>query len=576
MIPTWLMTQPSGGGGGGGNTYADYSFAFDAKNGAYRSGTQFASDPQYLTGYSYSRTISKYELSYSGSPLAYAANVPGIVPNVGYWARSATTNLLLGAGSATVLATQGVAVTAQDYTLSFIGTGTITLSGVSTAGPLVGTGAANRVSLTFTPTAGTLTVTVSGSVTYAGLVAGTLAGPIITTTGSAVTVGADDMRFSQPIPADEDWVVYATAVLPATAANQVIIAISNGSTNERIAIYSVGASLVAAVTAGGVVLFTGTATGAVFTGPGRVVIGLRRRAGKYTTFAMNQAGQMGLSVESAVLGFPTGMNRIDIGDQLGGALANGAIEFVGLKRGTFTDADVNTMMLNAVPSPKTILGPDLLEAWESIRYDLITQSAGVVSAWAGSVNGYTVTQAVGGQKPAYSATGFNGKPVLTFDSVDDYMELAPNPFSTTDPVEVWVVADQQAPFTDTLGRRAVAMGNGGATDRAILSLGDNVSASIALAGANNLSATRSGFSGRHVFRAIIEVDGLTAILDGGTPSAKTLTTTVSNSARIRIGASGAASPGGYWKGGINSVLVTRPLSSAKAAALLAYYNEGGL
>jgi hypothetical protein len=79
---------------------------------------------------------------------------------------SARYNLLL---ATTTLATQSVTVTAASHKLSFTGTGTVTLSGVSTAGPLVGTGANNRVSLTFTPTAGSLTLTVTGSVTLADL-----------------------------------------------------------------------------------------------------------------------------------------------------------------------------------------------------------------------------------------------------------------------------------------------------------------------------------------------------------------------------------------------------------------------
>jgi len=71
--------------------------------------------------------------------------------------------------STATLSTQDVTVTAAERTLSFTGTGTVTLSGASTAGPLVGTGVGDRVSLTFTPTAGTLTLTVSGSVTAAQL-----------------------------------------------------------------------------------------------------------------------------------------------------------------------------------------------------------------------------------------------------------------------------------------------------------------------------------------------------------------------------------------------------------------------
>jgi len=81
------------------------------------------------------------------------------------------TNLLVGTAAP---ATQIVTVTAVAHTLHFTGTGTITLTGASTAGPLVGTGTgeANRVSLTFTPTAGSLTLTVSGTVTNAQLEAG--------------------------------------------------------------------------------------------------------------------------------------------------------------------------------------------------------------------------------------------------------------------------------------------------------------------------------------------------------------------------------------------------------------------
>lgn len=67
------------------------------------------------------------------------------------------------------LSTQSVTVTAAQRTLSFRGTGTVTLSGASTAGPLVGTGADDIVSLTFTPTAGSLTLTVSGDVLDAQL-----------------------------------------------------------------------------------------------------------------------------------------------------------------------------------------------------------------------------------------------------------------------------------------------------------------------------------------------------------------------------------------------------------------------
>jgi hypothetical protein len=89
---------------------------------------------------------------------------------VGGWATDfLPANLMLNTDT---LSTQAVTVAAVAHTLSFYGTGTVTLTGTSTAGPLVGTGVSDLVSLTFTPTAGTLTLTVSGSVTSAQLAEG--------------------------------------------------------------------------------------------------------------------------------------------------------------------------------------------------------------------------------------------------------------------------------------------------------------------------------------------------------------------------------------------------------------------
>ncbi|MGO7719138.1 hypothetical protein ACC706_38780, partial [Rhizobium johnstonii] len=66
--------------------------------------------------------------------------------NVTAW----TNNFLVGTAT---LATQNFAIRNTAYTLSFFGTGSVTLS-VAFTGTLNGTGVANRLSLTFTPAAG--------------------------------------------------------------------------------------------------------------------------------------------------------------------------------------------------------------------------------------------------------------------------------------------------------------------------------------------------------------------------------------------------------------------------------------
>lgn len=107
----------------------------------------------------------------------------------------AATNLLLNSAS---LSTQSVTVTAVPHTLHFVNSGSITLSGAhsATLNGVGNTNEANRVSLTFTPTAGSLTLTVSGAVNSAQLEVGSVPTSFITTTGAAATRAADTLSVS--------------------------------------------------------------------------------------------------------------------------------------------------------------------------------------------------------------------------------------------------------------------------------------------------------------------------------------------------------------------------------------------
>jgi len=157
--------------------------------------------PSIGPSWSYSRASSGTYRDSSGAAQTATTNTPRFdyVYSGGSWVcrgflyEPQRTNILLNSAT---LSTQSVSVTAQAYTLSFYGAGTITLSGTSTAGPLVGTDANNRVYLTFTPTAGTLTLTVSGSVTNANLEAGSFPTSWISTTGTSATRSQDVLELT--------------------------------------------------------------------------------------------------------------------------------------------------------------------------------------------------------------------------------------------------------------------------------------------------------------------------------------------------------------------------------------------
>lgn len=151
----------------------------------------------------FTRATTATTVNSSGTIVSVASGVarsyydPTTLQYRGYLAEGSRQNLVLNSLiDGTDFSTQSVTVTAVAHTLSFYGTGTITLSGASTSGPLVGTGVyPQRVSLTFTPSAGSLTLTVTGSCKYVQLEIGSFASSFIPTAGVAVTRNADVLTY---------------------------------------------------------------------------------------------------------------------------------------------------------------------------------------------------------------------------------------------------------------------------------------------------------------------------------------------------------------------------------------------
>jgi len=134
-----------------------------------------------------------------------------------------------------VLVTQGITTLASDYTVSFYGTGTVTFSGTY-IGSLVGTG--GRVTKTFTATAGTLTSTVSGTVTQAQAENLGYTTSYIKTEGATVTRLADVVNNAGDVNSfnSEEGVLYVECAALADDLTNRFISISDGTYDNAVTI----------------------------------------------------------------------------------------------------------------------------------------------------------------------------------------------------------------------------------------------------------------------------------------------------------------------------------------------------
>lgn len=272
--------------------FPGFALALDFLKSRYRQGSTYRTAITELGGYSYTRTGVKFELNTSSALARFAANVPGIVPDVGYFSRGALTNKCTNhnanpngaltnmnrSGDAAATLTE-VDDTAQLQIADLIGTdrpctnGKVfqldNSAGTTTAFATVnggtgnlnphsvsayvrgGTGACGlggtarptfpassnyvrRTHLNATPAATTNNASISadpGQVVFFilnQLVEGPNPGPIIVTAGAAASVGSDNLSTAVAMPSGEFTIIVIGKGPPVDSIHKVAFCIEDG------------------------------------------------------------------------------------------------------------------------------------------------------------------------------------------------------------------------------------------------------------------------------------------------------------------------------------------------------------
>jgi hypothetical protein len=228
------------------------------------------------------------------------------------------------------------------------------------------------------------------------------------------------------------------------------------------------------------------------------------------------------------------------------------------------------------------LGSSLIAWFDADRSDSITQSSGLVSAWNDLITGFSLVQTSAAQKPIYSATGYNGRPGVTFDGTDDILLSANFPASyptSADPCWMWAVVDQQraaaSPNTGTIfqygdpgltaNTRRISREQSGAENRFACMIGTGAGTSTSI----NPSVV---FLGRHYVLGKASGTTAQAIIDE-TSVAATAAIPATTFAAGEAAIGGAVNGGNFLLGTVSTVIMTLPLSAANEAAMQLYLSR---
>lgn len=253
---------------------------------------------------------------------------------------------------------------------------------------------------------------------------------------------------------------------------------------------------------------------------------------------------------------------------------------LGLGIGLDLAAVARAARLQQPPWTPADLGASLLAYWDAEQIATFSLSGSLVNSWADAKGGLTPAQAVSGAKPQYDPVGFNGRPGVSFDGIDDYLNIASTGAlpAGADACEMWALVDQKANL-DAIGRRVCEYGNGFQTARFLGKVASSTANRFGAYAGNGSAAltsqeTTPTFSGRHVVRGLFTSTSVQAEVDGvAAPSTAVVPAT--SQTRLAIGSGSAATASNFFQGTISAVVITGPLTSDQAAKLATFLKTRG-
>tara|TARA_R110000803_G_scaffold50002_1_gene103948 strand:- start:643 stop:1674 length:1032 start_codon:yes stop_codon:yes gene_type:complete len=308
---------------------------------AYKVGSTASVLPTNGTGdFTHTRSTTATRINSSGAIETMAINVPRIDHTDGgcpiLLLEPQSTNLYINSD---VLVTQNVTTTANDYTVSFYGTGSITFSGTH-SGTLTGTGVSDRVSITFTATAGTLISNVSGSVLNSQAEALSYPTSYIPTDGTTVTRTADVCGGAGDVSTfnSVEGVLYAEIAASVNDLSFRNIAVSNGTSGNAIKLYytSTSNSITMQVRFNTSLEVLITASVSDITSLNKIAV--KWKVNNFTMWIN------GVEVAASLSGdVPIGLNVLSLDDGGGGSDFYGKVKQIQVFKTVLTDAELITL-----------------------------------------------------------------------------------------------------------------------------------------------------------------------------------------------------------------------------------------